>query len=604
MTDDLTRPIETPMTPPPTEMPPAMEPAAVDPAPFEPSTPANATSTPVAATPTSAGPTRSRAHWAVAIVVAGLALALTIGALLLFGQQTTPVALQYIPGDAAVVAEIRLDLPGDQMQRLGNLLAHFPGFADQSTLPAKLDEALSKLVQSGAGTNVNYQADVKPWVNGPLFLAALNPSDSLANDAPKDMVVSATINGAVACTSVFKDQAVTHETYKSLDLVVATDGNMGCVVDGRQALLGDPATIRKALDTKSAGTGMDKNANYKAARTALGGDRLATLYIDGAALTKLMPKPTDLGVPGIENLIGQLPAWFIGGVRSEDNAFVVDYVAAPFPASTGGPSMAVIPATHPSVITPMLPGDTLVYVEAQGAGAALQNLLTQLREVPDLARALQMLDGVGGAGELVGWIDDVGIAASMHGTNPDGALLLVAKDEASASSRVASLKTLLALVGAGNGIEVKDSTINGVTVSTITITDLGSLIPPGSVPGMSDLPSGPISFTLAAKGKVLLVATSEAAITAILNTAPGSSLADNAAFKHAGTRGLANARTTVYVGVGATLELVKGMLPADELATYQSEAAPYVEPLEAFLLQATSDAAGSRSRMVITVSQP
>jgi hypothetical protein len=190
----------------------------------------------------------------------------------------------------------------------------------------------------------------------------------------------------------------------------------------------------------------------------------------------------------------------------------------------------------------------------------------------------------------------------VHGQTPDGALLLIARDEAGASAHVAQVKTLLGLLGVGRGIEVKDSTINGVTVTTITITDIGSLLPPVAVPQVGALPSGPISFSMAAHGKTVLVTSGEAAMTAILNTAAGSSLADNAAFKHAGTRGIAGARTTIYVGVGASIDLATGIMPADALATYQKDLAPYVEPFEGFLLQATSDATGNRSRMVITVS--
>ncbi|MBI2782384.1 MAG: DUF3352 domain-containing protein [Chloroflexi bacterium] len=614
MSDDPTRPIDTPSEPPmdapATEQspapppPPAAEPAAApgatgDVAPVAMGAPM-AAAAPVAA-PGAAGGNRTR--WAIAGVVAGLAIALTIGAVLLFGQQAVPSALQYVPGDAAVVAEIRLDLPGDQLQRVGNLLAHFPGFADQSTLTAKLDEALAKFVSSASQGKASYTTDLKPWVNGPLFIAALNPSDNVAGEGLKDTVISATTNGAVACATVFKDQTVKHETYRALDLVLSADGAMGCVIDGRQALLGDPATVRKAIDAKAAGSGMDRSAEYKAARTALGGDRLATLYMNGASLTKLMPTPSSLPVAGLENVIGGLPSWLMAGVRAEDDAFVVDYVAAPVPAATGGPSLLPVPGVHASVLAPMVPGDTLVFVEAQGAGVSLQNLLIQLRTIPDVANALNALDGLGGAGELVSWVDDAGVAVSTHGTVPDAAVLLVARDEAAVTSRVASLKTLLALMGPSSGITVKDATVNGVAVTTVTISDLGKLVPQGTVPGMTSLPSGPISFSIAARGKVLLVTSGEGAMTAILNTAAGNSLADDAAFKHAGTRGIANARTTIYVGVGASINLLKGFLTADQLATYQKDAAPYVEPFEGFLLQATSDAAGNRSRMVITVTQ-
>lgn len=623
MTDDATRPIETPTVPPAPAEPPmqAVEPTAAAstdtaatadaavtadagaPEAVAPVAAAQYGGQPVAAA-TATSPGRSRVRWTVAILVAGLAIAATIGAILLFGQQSTPVALQYIPGDAAVVAEMRLDLPGDQMQHLGNLLAHFPGFADQSTLGAKLDEALGKLVESSGEKDLSYQADVKPWLSGPTFLGVLSLNGSATEPTPADVVISATTSGAAACTSLFKDQTVTHETYGSLDIVISASGTMACVLDGRQAVLGSVANVRKALDAKAGGTGMDKSVNYKAARAALGGDRLATLYFDGTAVTKAMPTPSALPVPGLESLIGNVPAWFMGGVRSEDDAVVVDYVTASAPAPTAGPSLVAVPATHASVITSMLPGDTLAYVEAQGAGASLQNLLAQLRQIPEINTSLQALDGMGGAGELVGWVDDVGLAVSMHGEKPDASLLLVAKDEAAATARVASLKTLLQLAGANAGLQVADSTVNGVTVTTVTITDLGALVPPGSVPGVTDLPSGPVSFSIAARGRTLIVTFGDTAMSAILNTAAGASLADNAAFKHALTRGITNPRTTVYLGVGATLNLVKGFLSADELATFQKDAAPYVNPLEGFLLQATNDAAGSRSRMVITVSQP
>ncbi len=587
MTDDATRPIETP---------------ADIAAPAE---PPMAAAIPVAATPMAAtAPGGGRGRWIVAGVIAALAIGAAIGAVLLFGQQSSPVALQYIPGNAVVVAELRLDLPGDQMQHLGNLLAHFPGFADPSTLGTKLDEALSKLVASSGETDVSYQADIKPWLAGPAFLGVLSLPTSTAEATPSDVLLSVTTNGTAACTALFKNETVTHEAYKNLDIVISADGTMACVVDGRQALIGTAANLHTALDTKAAGSGMDKSVNYKAARTALGGDRVATLYIEGAAVTGLMPTSSALPVPGLEGLIGQLPAWFIGGVRAEDDAVLLDFVSAPTPATTAGPSLVAIPATHPSVITPMLPGDTLVYVEAQGAGASLQNLLAELRQIPDVESALKMLDGIGGAGELVGWVDDVGLAITAHGKTPDGALLLVAKDEASAGSKLGALKSLLALAGSGNGIQVAESTVNGVAVTTVTITDAGALIPPGTIPGATNLPTGPISFSIAAHGRTLVVTSGESEMAAILNTAAGSSLADNASFKHALTRGLASARTTIYVGVGATVDLVKDFLSADELTVFTKDAAPYIEPFEGFLLQATSDAAGNRSRMVITVTQP
>jgi Protein of unknown function (DUF3352). len=549
----------------------------------------------------------NRMRWIIGLGVAVLAIAIAAGAFLLLGKSATPSALQYIPGDAAFVAEIRLDLPGDQMQHLGNLLAHFPGFADQATLNDKIDEALSRLVSMSGDTSVDYKADIKPWLSGATFVGVMAPASGAAmmGTGTGEAVISATTNGAVTCAATFKNQTVTHETYKNLDLVLSADGSMACVLDGRQALLGDPATVRKALDAKAAGTGMDKNASYSAARTALGLDRLATLYVKGAALTTMMPAASAIpGMPDLSSLTGPLPDWLIAGVRSEDSSLVIDTVTAPVTAATSGPSLLPLPATHASVLAPMVPKDTLVFVEDQGTGVALQNLLTKLQTVPSLAKSLQVLDGLGGASQLVGWIDGVGVAVSVHGTTPDAALMLVATDETKATSTVASLGTLLALAGQANGLEVKQSTISGVAVTTVTITDLGALVPAGTVPGLTIPATGPISFSIAAHGKVVLLTSGEAAMTAILNVAAGSSLADDATFKLAGQQGLANSRMTVYVAAGASIDLAQGFLPADALAKFKSDVLPYVDPLSSVSISAAEDATGTRSRLIIAVVKP
>jgi hypothetical protein len=309
-------------------------------------------------------------------------------------------------------------------------------------------------------------------------------------------------------------------------------------------------------------------------------------------------------MPDMSMLTGPIPDWTIAGVRAEDSSLVVDSVAAPVVPAATGPSLLPLPATHASVLAPMLPADTLVFVEHQGTGVALQNLLAKLQTVPQLQSALQTLDGLGGSGKLVGWVDDAGIAVSVHGTTPDAAVLLVAKDEASASTTVGSLATILALMGQSNGLTVKTSAIGAVTVTTVTITDLGALVPAGSVPGLTIPATGPISFSIAAHGKVVILTSGEAAMTAILNVAAGASLADDATFKLAGQRGLANSRTTVYVAAGTAVDLVDGFLPADELAKWKSDVKPYLDPLEAVSMTATEDATATRSRLVVSVSKP
>jgi hypothetical protein len=501
-----------------------------------------------------------------------------------------------------------MDLPGDQMQKLGNFLAHVPGFQDQSTLGDKLDEGLSRLVSSASENKLDYRTDLKPWLNGPAFIGVIAPPDGSEDGSA---VISATTNGAVDCATVFEGQTPTHETVHGLDLALFADAGMACVVDGRQALLGVDSAVRAALDAKANGTGMDKAAGYLAARKQLQGEQLAAVYVDGKTLAGLSPSPdASFPIPGMESLAGRIPDWLIVGLRAEDDSLIVDGVVAPAPLPSGGASMLPAPAAHPSVIAPLVPAGTLLYLEDQGTGVSLQNLLAQLRSIPEAQAPLQMLDGVGGPAGLVGWIEDAGIAVSAKDPTPDNpnaklSVYLVAKDDATAAEKLATVKTFLGLAGlSGGGITVATETLSGVDVTTVTVTDLGSLVPPGSIPGVE--PGSldtPVSFSIAGRGRIVYLTIGDGAMADVLAVTAGTSLADDAGFKLAAQRGLANSRTTFYAAVGAGVDLVKGFVPA-EMASQWAELAPYVDPVEAVGLSVSTDPSATRSRMVLTVNHP
>jgi len=598
MTDDQTRPIETP---------PATEPAAS----AEPAAPTEPATGPAGTEPvvTTGGPGPNRVRWAVGLGVAGLAVAVAIGALIVLGSRPMPEALKYIPADAAAVIEVRMDLPGDQMQKLGNLLAHFPGFADQSTLPAKIDESLSKLVQQSGTSGLDYARDIKPWLSGPAFAAVWAPTTGDAT-TPSRELLSATTTGTVSCDTPMQGQTTTHESYKGLDLVSAPSGST-CVIDGRQALIGDAASVKAGIDAHSGGSGMDRDAAYKSARAALQGDQLATVFLNGKAYGSFVSSAAG-AVPSadLSALLGGLPDWAITGVRAEDDALVVDALAAPAPTptagATAGPSLLPLPPTHASAIAPLAPADTIVYAEAQGAGVGLQNLIARLGTIPELATSFQMLDGMGGAGQLVGWVDDAGIIVVKGQGTPSGGLALVTADDATAADRVKTLTGLVAFAGLGNNsVQTRESTIAGVTVTTITVSNLAALIPPGQLPqGIDVPPDAKVEFSIAAKGKVILIGTGEDFMTAVLNTQPGSSLADQASYKQATARALSNSRGTVYVAIRDIVGMAEAFLPAEQKAKWESDVKPYVAPFQALSITTTNDASGAHSRLAITVSQP
>lgn len=595
MTDDQTQQYDTN----PTAQPPAPEPAAAGttPAPvMEPvATPAAAgTTAPVVPMATGGA---SKARWFIALGVAGVAIVAAVGAMLVFSKPATPEALGYIPGDAAMVMEVRMDLPGDQMQNVGNLLAHFPGFQDQSTLAQKIDLALSRLVESAPGSSVDYETEVKPIISGPMFIGIRSFEDLETSAEPKNMVVVATTTGTVSCSTVFKGETPTVEMYNGLQLSTGSGGDAACAIDGRFFIVGDPAGVKGAIDTRKGGTGLDKSARYLAARTALGLDRVATMYLDGTSVAKAMPAASP-ALP-IGDLASSVPEWVMAGLRAENDAMVMDIVLAAAPNATVDPSMRTYPPVHPVALTAFAPADALVFVEAQGAGVTLHNLVQQLGSNEMLGEALKQLDSFGGLDGLVGWIDDVGVVVLRDGDSPAGGVIAVAKDAATASEKVTALKTVLGLGALGGDIEVTTSTVEGVEVTTLRIPDAGSLTgtPTGGV-------AMPLDLSIAAKDKFVIVGIGKDVMSKLLGVKAGASLAEDAAFKRALARGLANPQVVIYVAAGATIDWAEAMAAAAGQPVIPTDAKAYLDPLEGFIYTMAGDGSQGRFRMALTVTTP
>src|SRR3990167_2686271 len=113
-------------------------------------------------------PPERRGRWIVAGLVVAAAIAGTIAAFLILGTKPLPEAYRYLPADSAVVLEFRPEWPGDQRQHLGNFLARFPGFADQSSFSDKIDQVLSRLVGQATDGQVDYWTQIKPLLAGPM----------------------------------------------------------------------------------------------------------------------------------------------------------------------------------------------------------------------------------------------------------------------------------------------------------------------------------------------------------------------------------------------------------------------------------------------------
>ncbi|HYN69454.1 MAG TPA: DUF3352 domain-containing protein, partial [Candidatus Eisenbacteria bacterium] len=503
----------------------------------------------------------SRRRWLIAGGVAILAIAAVIAGVMLLGSSPTPEALRYIPADSVVVGELRLDLPGDQLEKVGNLLAHFPGFKDQSNLPQKLDETFARLVQTASSGAADYQTDLKPWLAGPTFFGLRTPgSDGKPSERA---VIVATTDGKVACQPLFEGHPTTHETRAGVDVEVADDGNVACALDGRYGIIGDPDSVRAALDAHAAGSGVNASADYKAAREALGADRLMTVFVAGkdfAELQGMLQGELPSSAPSL-GMLQTLPRWAIAGFRAEDDALVMDLVSAPaeVASASGAPaqitpasSLPTAPPPRISTLATLLPGDTVALAEGHGVGVGIQSVLAGLRAEPTTAETVGQLDSalalLGGAEGLLGWIGDAAVVVVPDGSSVAGGLVLLAPDDTTATEKVGQLTSILTLAGLGAGIDIEETTVNGTKITTATFGDLGSLL---RLAGANvDVPEGTsLEISIAARGQLVMIGGGETFARHILEAS--DRLADQAAYKRALGRVADKNLAQIYVATSA-----------------------------------------------------
>jgi hypothetical protein len=555
----------------------------------------------------------SRARWLIGGGVAIASVAALVLAATLLGARPLPEALRYMPADSAVVVELRPELPGDQREELGTFLARFPGFADRSILDQKIDEVLDRAVSVAFSGSIDYPTQVEPLLAGPMALSmsANGLRGATTGVGRAGLLLVATTDGDVSCAAMGGSGTVV-TTYRDVE-IRWIDREMACAMHGRFMLLGAPVSIQGGLDARLDGHGMDGSADYKAARAELEGDQLATIFGSGRALEGLIPDASSaLGMDLPET---EIPAWMIAGLRAESEALVLEAITAPVSVAERPPGAPTSAPVAESRFAGVLPADTLGYAEVHGVGAMLAQGLGALRADPAGSKAFEQVEAalvlLGGADNLVGWIEEAGIAVIPTADGIGGALLIRGTDAEAAAARVTQVRNLLALVATGTDITVRETEHAGVIVTIVDLGDLGSLL--GGLGGLGDLgglgelgiPDAVgevrLQFAIAVRDDLVLIAVGSGVAERILDVEASSSLQATTGYVRA--MALAGTRSSfhAYVAADAAVTLAAGLATGDDLEAWNREVAPYVEHLAGIAWSTTFSSTGHHSRLVLTV---
>lgn len=540
---------------------------------------------------------RGGVRWGIALGAVAVSVGvLAAAAFLLTSQAPASRLVGWAPADAALYAEARLDLPGDQRAQLGTFLSHFPGFSDQAILDQKIDETLDRIVSEATGGKHDFSSEIKPWFDGQIAIAARAAAPAGRSEQGSGLVMVAVKDTSAARTwfealAAESPMTLVTETYGGTDLLVAPDASGAAAFLDGVMLMGDPDSVKAAIDGAGKGE-LGKAPDFVAARAAFTGDQLAFAYIDvDAALAMAAAGPPDVNgaVQAGEALRGVIPAWTAMSVRTDGDGLIGEAV---WPHVEGS---GIATTNRASRLAERVPSSTVVLTDARDLGSVVTAMLEQIRSDPASAQGLAELEQaaalLGGLDSLVGWIGDTGVAVTRDGTKVDGGLVIVPADAAAADRLATTLSGFLNLFGADSGLQVRTEEHAGTEITIVDLGDAQDLLG-GAAPGLDGLsvfggaPSGPVELAWAINDQVVVIALGPAFVRSILDVDSGSSLADNARYRAAlDLVGKDNAGST-FIDLNALREIGEGFMAAaggSAIADYDRDVKPYLEPFDIWI---------------------
>jgi hypothetical protein len=485
---------------------------------------------------------------AVAVLAAGVGVVLG-SVLMTAGGAPLARAAAYVPADAVMYIEARLDLPGAQRDNLRGLLERFPAADADAILTDALADTLDAALATG-GAPIDYSTDVAPWFDGTLAMAMLDyplNMDPAAMRLPsmiglfgvRDAAAASELTETLRAELAGQDATFTssdHDgvTVWSLEvpesefgLPIAGIGFAYAVTDDQLLLSNGVETIAAALDARAA----DSLADSDEARRlldALPEERSGLAIVNSAAMMAELRSELGAAEPAmaemLEAYLEAVPPLSVGSLSFGDDAFLMD-------AAAGLPDGDLRPQNSERLLAERLPADTLFFADGSRLGPAIEQMLVAMKASlaigPMSEQQLDELEQIETAlgaelEEFVSWIGDGALAAGWDGSAPWFGALLEADDADAAARRLNQLGALAELAAGegGSGITVSTETVAGVEVTTVELTTMS-------------FAAESMSFQYALDGELALLGVGNGFVEAALAQEAGASLAGSDRFTSA-----------------------------------------------------------------------
>ncbi len=556
----------------------------------------------------------SRLRWVVALLVTALVVVAGVAAVtLLTGQSAPSKVAGYAPAGSVVYGELRLDLPGDQRQQLGQFLAKFPGFDDQSTLDLKIDDVLDRVVRAASDGRQDWTTKIKPWFGGELGLniGAL-PETADPQHAQALLILSVTDPDRARAwfDEVAADLSRTETNHQNVPLTVFGEGGKSgamAIHDGTVMLIGDEVSVRAGIDTGGRST-FATEGPLRDALAAIEGESLGYMFVDAEQYFSWLEDAAG-SIPGMSAMpMSQLsstlmPDWILFRAQARGDALAFESVMPHVEA------MAASGENRAGVLAGQAPPSTVLFAEGHNLGASIRQWIELARQDPEAADVIAALEQqaalLGGVDGLIGWMGDAALVVAREGDGVAGGVLIQPTDAAAAQRLLGVLRAGLSLAGAQQGVTVRDEDHNGVPITVYDLGEIGELamLFGGALPPGAEAPEGHVELAVASTESVVVLASSPSFARAVLDAGSGASLADDARYRDLMGRVGAENVGSSFLDLKAIRELLE-RLAAEEpeaLAAYERDFKPYVLPLDAMVQATVRDGDRDRTTGLIVV---
>lgn len=536
-----------------------------------------------------------------AVVVLATGVGVVLGSLLVAGG-AVPLAraASYVPADAVMYAEARLDLPGSQHANLTALLERFPAADADAFLTEALADTLDDAL-ADSNAPFDYSTDVAPWFDGTFAFAML---DYPLNADPENMQLPSLVgmfgvrdavaagqlvddlrDEAAAQGSSFSSSEHAGVTIWSLDIQpdeLMPVGNVGfayALVDDQLLFANGADPIRAALDAEG-GENLAGADGVAPLLDVLPEERAGTMVMNSAAMMASLRAEMESVQPGLaEALAGYLdavPPISVGSLAFGDDAVLMD-------AAASMPDGPLAPSNSERELATRVPADAIFFADGSRLGPMLEQVMVSMKAALALGpmgdSQLEELEAVEDAlgaelDEFVSWIGDGAMAAGWDGQAPYFGMLLDADDPEAAARRLNQLGALAELAAQGGGVpvDVTTETVDGVEVTRITYgepltPDLGLL--------------GSMAVEWALDGETALIGVGRGFVRDALTLDPADSLAQAERYTGAVSRfGGSDNAGTFFLDITALRLAVEGAVPVASDPSYSEEIRPNLEPLD------------------------